>query len=133
MAYSRIRDRLINVTPQVETCLRESGIQEGLALVCPLHVTAAVFINDDESGLQHEHDQWLEKPAPHSPVNQYQQNRTCWDNADALMKRPVVGRELMVAFTEDRLDFEMREQILIVLALFRFCFGSGKQQDGIWR
>jgi thiamine phosphate synthase YjbQ (UPF0047 family) len=98
-----------------------------------MHITTSVFTNDDESGLHHNYDQSLEKPAPHSPVNQCQHNRTCWDNADALMKRPVVGRELMVAFTEDRLDFEMREQILIVLALFRFCFGSGKQQDGIWR
>jgi secondary thiamine-phosphate synthase enzyme len=105
------RRGFLNITPQVESCLRESGITEGLVLVNPLHITASVFINDDESGLHHDYEQWLEKLAPHEPVNGYWHNRTGEDNADAHMKRQVMGREVVVAVTEGRLDFGTWEQI----------------------
>ncbi len=101
----------LNITPQVEACLRESGIMEGLVLVNPLHITASVFINDDESGLHHDYEQWLEKIAPHEPVSGYHHNRTGEDNADAHMKRQVMGREVVVAVTQGRLDFGTWEQI----------------------
>jgi secondary thiamine-phosphate synthase enzyme len=100
-----------NITSQVEGCLRESGIQEGLALVCAMHITASVFINDDESGLHHDYDQWLERLAPHEPVSGYRHNDTGEDNADAHMKRQIMGREVVVAVTEGRLDFGTWEQI----------------------
>ncbi len=105
------RRGFINLTPQVETCLRESGIQEGLCLVNPLHITASVFINDNESGLHHDYEIWLEKIAPHEPVNQYWHNRTGEDNADAHLKRQVLGREVVVAVTNGQLDFGTWEQI----------------------
>ncbi len=105
------RRGFINLTPQVESCLRESGIQEGLALINPLHITASVFINDNESGLHHDYDVWLETLAPHEPVNQYWHNRTGEDNADAHLKRQVLGREVVVAITNGRLDFGTWEQI----------------------
>jgi secondary thiamine-phosphate synthase enzyme len=105
------RRGFINITPQVEEALRESGIQEGLCLVNPMHITASVFINDDESGLHHDYDTWLEKIAPHEPVSQYRHNDTGEDNADAHMKRQVMGREVVVAVTEGRLDFGTWEQI----------------------
>ncbi len=105
------RRGFLNITPQVESCLRESGITEGLVLVNPLHITASVFINDDESGLHHDYDQWLEKLAPHEPVNGYWHNRTGEDNADAHMKRQIMGREVVIALTEGRLDFGTWEQI----------------------
>jgi secondary thiamine-phosphate synthase enzyme len=105
------RRGFINITSEVESALRESGIQEGLALINPLHITASVFINDDESGLHHDYDTWLEKIAPHEPTSQYWHNRTGEDNADAHMKRQIMGREVVVAVTEGRLDFGRWEQI----------------------
>ncbi len=101
----------VNITPQVEACLKESGIHEGLILVCAMHITASVFINDDESGLQHDYDVWLEKLAPHAPTSQYEHNRTGEDNADAHMKRQIMGREVVVAITKGKLDFGPWEQI----------------------
>ena len=100
-----------NITREVEDCLRESGIQEGLLLVSAMHITASVFINDDESGLHHDYDVWLEKLAPHEPTNQYWHNRTGEDNADAHLKRQVMGREVVVAVTNGKLDFGPWEQI----------------------
>ena len=105
------RRGFINITPQVEDCLRESGIQEGLILVNAMHITASVFINDDETGLHKDYDDWLEKLAPHEPVSQYRHNRTGEDNADAHLKRQVMGREVVVAITNGRLDFGPWEQI----------------------
>ncbi len=105
------RRGFVNITPQVEEALRESGIREGLCLVNPMHITASVFINDDESGLHHDYDVWLEKLAPHEPVNQYRHNDTGEDNADAHLKRQVLGREVVVAVTDGQLDFGTWEQI----------------------
>jgi len=102
---------LVNITPQVEACLRESEIREGLLLVNAMHITASVFINDDESGLHHDYHDWLEKLAPHEPVSSYRHNRTGEDNADAHMKRQVMGREVVVAVTAGKLDFGPWEQI----------------------
>ncbi len=104
------RKAFINITPQVETCLSESGIQEGLALVNAMHITASVFINDDEPGLHRDYDIWLEKLAPHAPVSQYQHN-VGEDNADAHLKRQIMGREVVVAVTKGKLDFGTWEQI----------------------
>ena len=104
------RRGFINITPQVNTCLKESGIKEGFVLVNAMHITASVFINDDEAGLHHDYEVWLEKLAPHEPVSQYKHN-TYEDNADAHMKRQVMGREVVVAITEGRLDFGTWEQI----------------------
>ncbi len=101
----------INITPQVEACLQESGIMEGLALISAMHITASVFINDDESGLHQDYEHWLEKLAPHEPVSGYRHNDTGEDNADAHMKRQVMGREVVVAVTEGKLDFGPWEQI----------------------
>ncbi len=105
------RRAFINITPQVEACLRESGIEEGLALVSAMHITASVFINDDEQGLHHDYETWLEGLAPHAPVSRYHHNRTGEDNADAHLKRQVMGREVVVAVTDGRLDFGPWEQI----------------------
>lgn len=105
------RRGLINITADVETCLAESGIVEGLALVNPMHITASVFINDDERGLHHDYEQFLETLAPHAPVGQYRHNDTGEDNADAHIKRQVMGREVVVAVTAGRLDFGTWEQI----------------------
>ena len=105
------RRAFINITPQVNEALRESGIQEGLLLVNAMHITASVFINDDESGLHHDYETWLEKLAPHAPTSQYQHNRTGEDNADAHMKRQVMGREVVVAITNGCLDLGPWEQI----------------------
>ena len=105
------RRGLVNITPEVEQCLSESGVKEGLCLVNAMHITASVFINDDESGLHHDYDVWLEKLAPHEPVSGYRHNRTGEDNADAHMKRQIMGREVVVAITEGRLDFGPWEQI----------------------
>ena len=105
------RRGFINITHQVEECLRQSGIQEGLVLVNAMHITASVFINDDESGLHTDYDAWLEKLAPHEPTRQYRHNDTGEDNADAHMKRQVMGREVVVAITGGRLDFGPWEQI----------------------
>ncbi|MBI5954179.1 MAG: YjbQ family protein [Chloroflexi bacterium] len=105
------RRGFVNITPQVETCLRESGIQEGMILVNAMHITASVFINDDESGLHQDYERWLEKLAPHEPTNQYMHNQTGEDNADAHMKRQIMGREVVVAVTNGKLDFGPWEQI----------------------
>lgn len=105
------RRGLLNITPQIQTCLHESGIQEGLCLVNAMHITASVFINDDESGLHADYDKWLEKLAPHAPTSQYAHNLTGEDNADAHMKRQIMGREVVVAITEGELDFGPWEQI----------------------
>jgi secondary thiamine-phosphate synthase enzyme len=101
---------LINITSQVEACLKESGIIEGLILVNAMHITASVFINDDESGLHQDYEQWLEKLAPHEPVSQYRHN-VGEDNADAHLKRQIMGREVVVAVTKGKLDFGTWEQI----------------------
>ncbi|MBL8100264.1 MAG: YjbQ family protein [Anaerolineales bacterium] len=105
------RRAFINITGQVEEALRESRIKEGLCLVNAMHITASVFINDDESGLHKDYEKWLEKLAPHEPVNQYQHNDTGEDNADAHMKRQIMGREVVVAVTNGELDFGTWEQI----------------------
>jgi secondary thiamine-phosphate synthase enzyme len=105
------RRAFVNITPDVEECLRESGIKEGLALVNAMHISASVFINDDERGLHHDYEVWLEKLAPHAPISQYQHNRTGEDNADAHLKRQVMGREVVVAVTQGKLDFGPWEQI----------------------
>lgn len=105
------RRAFINITGQVEEALHESGIKEGLCLVNAMHITASVFINDDESGLHHDYEKWLEKLAPHEPINQYQHNDTGEDNADAHMKRQIMGREVVVAVTNGQLDFGTWEQI----------------------
>jgi len=104
------RRAFVNITPQVDECLHESGIQEGLVLVNAMHITASVFINDDESGLHHDYEVWLEKLAPHEPISQYRHNGY-EDNADAHLKRQVMGREVVVAVTGGKLDFGPWEQI----------------------
>lgn len=101
----------VNITRDVEQCLRESGVREGLVLVNAMHITASVFINDDESGLHQDYERWLERIAPHEPVSGYLHNRTGEDNADAHMKRQVMGREVVVAITAGKLDFRPWEQI----------------------
>ncbi len=105
------RRGFVNITHQVEDALRESGVKEGLCLVNAMHITASVFINDDENGLHHDYDKWLEKLAPHEPVSGYRHNDTGEDNADAHMKRQVMGREVVVAITNGELDFGTWEQI----------------------
>ena len=104
------RRAFINITPQVEECLRESGITEGLILCNAMHITASVFINDDESGLHEDYDKWLERLAPHEPVSQYRHN-VGEDNADGHMKRQIMGREVVVAVTQGKMDFGPWEQI----------------------
>ena len=104
------RRELINITPEVNSCLNESGITEGLILINAMHITASVFINDDESGLHHDYEIWLEKLAPEKPHSQYRHNGF-EDNADAHMKRQIMGREVVVAVTEGKLDFGPWEQI----------------------
>jgi secondary thiamine-phosphate synthase enzyme len=105
------RRGFVNITPDVETVLGESGIREGFVLINAMHITASVFINDDEHGLHQDYDKWLEKLAPHEPISQYRHNDTGEDNADAHMKRQIMGREVLVAITEGRLDFGPWEQI----------------------
>lgn len=105
------RREMLNITGQVEDCLRESGIQEGLLLCNAMHITASVFINDDEPGLHKDYDDWLEKLAPHEPISHYRHNRTGEDNGDAHLKRQVMGREVVVAVTNGKLDFGPWEQI----------------------
>lgn len=105
------RRGFINITPQVRQCLRESGIAEGLILVNAMHITASVFINDDEAGLHADYEAWLEQLAPHEPVSRYRHNRTGEDNGDAHLKRQVMGREVVVAVTAGDLDFGPWEQI----------------------
>ena len=105
------RREYINITPEVEDVVRRSGVQEGLCLVNAMHITASVYINDDESGLLQDYDDWLERLAPHEPISQYRHNRTGEDNGDAHLKRQVMGRQVVVAITEGRLDFGPWEQI----------------------
>ena len=105
------RRAFVNITPQVSECLRESGIEEGLCLVNAMHITASVFINDDEYGLHQDYEKWLEGLAPHAPTRQYRHNDTGEDNADAHMKRQIMGREVVVAVTNGRLDFGTWERI----------------------
>lgn len=107
---TQTRRQLINITPDIERCLEESGVQEGLVLVNAMHITASVFINDDESGLHQDFERWLEKLAPEKPHSQYNHN-TYEDNADAHLKRTIMGREVVVAITEGKLDFGPWEQI----------------------
>ena len=107
---TRGRREFINITPQVEQCLEESGIKEGFVLCNAMHVTASVYINDDESGLHHDFEVWLEKIAPEKPYSQYQHNGF-EDNADAHLKRSVMGREVIVAVTDGKLDFGPWERI----------------------
>lgn len=107
---TRSRREFINITPQVEECLKESGIREGIVLCNAMHITASVFINDDESGLHHDFEVWLEKLAPEKPYSQYRHNGF-EDNADAHLKRSVMGREVLVAVTEGKLDFGPWERI----------------------
>jgi len=104
------RRELINITPQVQQCLEESGIKEGFVLCNAMHITASVFINDDESGLHHDFEVWLEKLAPEKPYSQYRHN-SFEDNADAHLKRTVMGREVVVAVTNGQFDFGPWEQI----------------------
>ncbi len=108
---TRERVAFVNITGQIDECIRESGIREGLVLANAMHITASVFINDDEAGLHHDYGFWLEKLAPHAPIEQYRHNDTGEDNADAHMKRQVMGREVVVAITEGKLDFGPWEQI----------------------
>ena len=107
----RNRRAFLNITREVEDCLRESGVKEGLVLVNAMHITASVFINDDESGLHADYEKWLEKLAPHEPTSQYRHNRTGEDNADAHLKRQIMGREVVVAITNGKLDLGPWEQI----------------------
>jgi secondary thiamine-phosphate synthase enzyme len=101
----------VNITAQVEEALRESGIAEGLCLVNAMHITASVYINDDEPGLLRDYEHWLENLAPHEPIDRYEHNRTGEDNGDAHHKRQIMGREVVVAVTKGRLDFGPWEQI----------------------
>ncbi len=105
------RMAFVNITPEVEKCLRESGIREGLCLVNAMHITASVFINDDERGLHEDYARWLEELAPHEPVSRYRHNRTGEDNGDAHLKRQVMGREVVTAVTDGALDFGPWEKI----------------------
>ena len=105
------RRGFVNITSQVEQCLKKSGVTEGMVLVNAMHITASVFINDNESGLHQDYEKWLEKLAPHEPVSQYLHNRTGEDNGDAHLKRQIIGREVVVAVTNGKLDFGTWEQI----------------------
>mgnify|MGYP003794571559 FL=1 len=105
------RRGFLNITPQVEALVRKSGVQEGLCLVNAMHITASVFINDDEPGLHQDFERWLEGLAPHEPLSRYQHNRTGEDNGDAHLKRTVMGREVVVAVTAGKLDMGPWEQI----------------------
>ena len=107
----KARRGYINITGQVQEAIHKSGIQEGLCLVNAMHISASVYINDDEGGLLQDYDAWLEKLAPHEPVRQYRHNDTGEDNADAHLKRQVMGREVVVAVTKGKLDFGPWEQI----------------------
>jgi len=108
---TKTRRAFINITPQVEKALKESGIMEGLCLVNAMHITASVYINDDEPGLLPDYEDWLEGLAPHEPLSRYCHNRTGEDNGDAHLKRQIMGREVLVAITDGKLDFGPWEQI----------------------
>ena len=108
---TKTRRAFVNITPKVEDALAKSGIKEGMCLVNPMHITASVFINDNESGLHHDYEKFLERIAPHAPIEQYRHNDTGEDNADAHIKRQLMGREVVVAVTKGKLDFGTWEQI----------------------
>ncbi len=108
---TKTRREYLNITSEVQEVVRKSGVQEGLCLVNAMHITASVYINDDESGLIQDYDDWLEKLAPHEPVSHYRHNRTGEDNGDAHLKRQIMGREVVVAITGGKLDFGPWEQI----------------------
>ena len=108
---TKSRREFVNITPDVEKLVVKSGIKEGLCLVNPMHITASVFINDNESGLHHDYEKWLEELAPHEPIDHYRHNDTGEDNADAHLKRQVMGREVVVAITNGQLDFGPWETI----------------------
>ena len=108
---TKTRRAFVNITPDVEKLIKKSGIKEGLCLVNAMHITASVFINDNESGLHHDYEKWLEVLAPHEPIKQYRHNDTGEDNADAHLKRQVMGREVVVAITAGELDFGPWETI----------------------
>ncbi len=105
------RRGFVNITPEVRKIVQKSKVREGLCLVNAMHITASVFINDNESGLHHDYERWLEHLAPHEPVSKYEHNKTGEDNADAHLKRQVMGREVVVAITDGNLDFGPWEQI----------------------
>jgi len=105
------RREFIHITPHIRQCLEESGIEEGLVLVNAMHITASVFINDNESGLLEDYERWLEEIAPHEPLGRYRHNLTGEDNGDAHLKRQIMGREVVVAVTEGQLDFGPWERI----------------------
>jgi secondary thiamine-phosphate synthase enzyme len=105
------RRGFVNITHDIRKIVQKSGIKEGLCLVNAMHITASVFINDNETGLHHDYEKWLEEIAPHEPISQYQHNNTGEDNADAHLKRQVMGREVVVAITKGQLDFGTWEQI----------------------
>lgn len=105
------RRGFVNITSDVRKIIQKSGIKEGLCLVNAMHITASVFINDNESGLHHDYEKWLEELAPHEPISKYEHNNTGEDNADAHLKRQVMGREVVVAITKGQLDFGTWEQI----------------------
>ena len=106
------RRDFVNITPQVEQAVRESGVQQGLCLVNAMHITASVFINDNEAGLLADYEAWLEGLAPHEPISHYRHNNTGEDNGDAHLKRQIMGRDVTVAITDGKLDFGPWEQIL---------------------
>ena len=108
---TKSRRAFVNITLDVEKLVAKSGIKEGLCLVNAMHITASVFINDNESGLHHDYEKWLEELAPHAPIEQYRHNDTGEDNADAHLKRQVMGREVVVAITNGQLDFGPWETI----------------------
>jgi len=107
----KTRRAFVNITPKIRKLVTKSKIKEGLCLVNAMHITASVFINDNESGLLHDYEKWLEHLAPHDPTNQYDHNKTGEDNADAHLKRQVMGREIVVAITNGELDFGPWEEI----------------------
>ena len=107
----KTRRAFLNITPQIEKLVHKSGVKEGLCLVNAMHITASVFINDDEKGLHKDYEKWLEVLAPHAPTSKYDHNKTGEDNADAHLKRQVMGREIVVAITDGELDFGPWEQI----------------------
>jgi secondary thiamine-phosphate synthase enzyme len=108
---TKTRRAFVNITPQIEKLIKKSNIKEGLCLVNAMHITASVFINDNEKGLHKDYDKWLEALAPHAPIDQYEHNKTGEDNADAHLKRQIMGREVVVAITNGKLDFGPWEQI----------------------
>ena len=108
---TKTRRAFVNITPDIEKLVIKSGVKDGLCLVNAMHITASVFINDNESGLHHDYEKWLEELAPHEPIDHYRHNDTGEDNADAHLKRQIMGREVVVAITNGHLDFGPWEQI----------------------